>query len=59
MAEPQTNSTPTPQSNAPFVVRKMPLDPNYQFTPAPGPRKSPIPGRFEGPVPVNVNPFGR
>ena len=52
MSEQQTNST---QPNAPFLVRKQAYDPNYQFVPQAGARKSPIPERFEGPVPIVVN----
>jgi hypothetical protein len=48
------NTQPIPQPNAPFKVRKMPLDPNYTFVPQPGARVSPIPTRFEGQVPIIV-----
>jgi hypothetical protein len=36
------------------TIRKQPLTPDYQFVPQPGTRKSPIPSRFEGQIPVNM-----
>ncbi len=52
---PETPSTqPVSQPQAPFQVRNVPLDPNYTFVPQPGVRKSPLPTRFEGQIPVIV-----
>ena len=46
--------TQTQQPNAPHAIRKQPLTSNFQFVPQSTVRRSPIPERFSGEVPIIV-----